>query len=248
MNSLMLINPKRKRTAPKKRRAAQKGAVMARKKRGRKRAVRRAAPAPAAPRRRRRRNPASPRKSGRRRAISRMSGAFGGLKFKEALRNLLPMEIGMFGAKMLSKRFGGGADQTDPESWTWRSYLQMAAGAVGTAWLAGMVKQGWSQKALEGGLALLAYEIIQNELIASSDWGKNWLGEDGGYQYDEIPAMMGSNGVLPLDEVHRAMPELSGSLEPVTRSLGDFTAQPGSLGGDRSPAYAAYRSAYNMGR
>lgn len=191
----------------------------------------------------RRKNPTS-----RRRAIvRRAAGALAGLNVKGAVKNAIPMSLGMFGSKLVAKRFGGGADQTDPDSWTWQNYLKMAGGALASGFLVNAIKKGWGQKALEGGISLLIYEVAQNELIQGNETAKSWLGED-------EPFIYGDDGrQIPLDDQYRMqldLPEYSrlpggmqGSLEPVSH-LGDMVAPPTRLGDTRSDLDRRYREMF----
>jgi len=167
-----------------------------------------------------------------------------------ALKESIPLSAGMFGAKFFAKRFGGGADQIDPESWTWRSYLQMAGGAFATGIVANMIKKGTGQKALAGGLSLLMYELVQNEFIQGNETAQGWFGDE----YQEEPFIMGDNGQrIPLDDSYRMqldLPEYAqlpegmlGSLEPIG-PLGDATASPTRLGSVRADLDANYRNMY----
>lgn len=191
------------------------------------------------------RNP-SPRRRTYKRAARRVSSTFRGLNFKGALKNIPYSLVGMFGAKFLAKKFGGGALETDPESWGWKEYLQGALGATATAFLAQTLKPGSGQKVLEGGLTLMAYEMVQNELIAGSEWasgqfGFNAYGELGGFGEDDDASYLpgdvetddsGKPYLLGQDYQWRELPEegVSGTLQPVG-PLG--TLEPvGPLGGD----------------
>ena len=163
-------------------------------------------------------NPA-PKRKYIRRAASRVRGTFAGLNVKGALMNTPYYVLGMLGSKWVAKRFGGGASQTDPESWTWRSYLQMGLGAVATAYVVNLARRGSGQKVLEGGLALMVYELVQNELVAGSEWASAQFGAD---DYSYMPGDVettpdGRTAMLGDDYQWRALPEanVSSSLEPV---------------------------------
>jgi hypothetical protein len=127
----------------------------------------------------------------------------------------------MFGSKWLAKRFGGGASETDPESWGWRQYLQGGLGAVAAAFVANMIKPGCGQKVLEGGVNLMVYEMLQNELIAGSEWAAGQFGEEDDY-YGYLPGDVeedetGRSYLLGQDSQWQELPEgsYSGSLQPV---------------------------------
>ena len=181
-----------------------------------------------APKRRRR---SAVRKTAKR-AAKRMTA---GLNFKTAIKNMIPIQIGMFSAKWLAKRFGDGASETDPASWGMWDYIKGAAGSGAAAMVINMIKPGWGQKVLEGGMNLMAYKAIQNELVAPNPWANEQFGEDEDYIPDEY-LMTGYSGAddewgyaqdgtpIPLDDRHRM---------PVA-GYGDELAPPGRLGGDNS--------------
>lgn len=233
MKRILLINPKKGTKKPSKKRAKKKGSSMARKKKAKKRS----------PARRRRRNPSTRRKA----IVRRASSTIAGLNPMSALKNAIPLTAGMLGSKFFAKRLGAGASELDPDSWTWRSYLQMAAGGFATGIVANMLKRGTGQKALEGALSLLAYELMQNELIAPSETMSGWLGED-----DE-PFIYGDDGEpIPLDDSYRMqldLPELpegmEGALEPPGRlGFGDAVGPAGRLGEIPGNLDARYRMMY----
>ena len=209
MKEILMINPVKRRKPPKAKPA--KGKKPMAKKR-RKRAARRAAPAAQKTTTRRRRsyrkNPA-PRRKGRARAAA--GRLIGGLNFKEALKTALPFGIGMFAAKFAAKRFGSTGSETDPASWTWRTYLQAGAGAAVAGIAVNMVRPGMGQKVFQGGLALVLYKLIQNELVTKNEKAVEYFGYNGMGQNDGLlldlngdPYMMGPAGEeMPLDESHR---------------------------------------------
>ena len=172
-------------------------------------------------------------------AISRARSTFLGLNFDRVIKDMPSIQLGMFAAKWAAKRFGDlHATETDPESWGWESYLKGALGAVAAGALAQNVKRGSGQKVLEGGLNLMAYKMVQNELVPRSSWASGQLGE--GYAPGEVveneagePYLLGDDGEwYPVDERHR-LPEqnLQADLEPPGR-LGDVLEPPGRLGDD----------------
>lgn len=170
-----------------------------------------------------------------RRAARSARSTLKGLNFKGALKNVIPFQFGMFASKWLAKRFGGGASETAPESWGWKEYLQGGLGAVAAGFVAQMVKPGTGQKVLEGGLNLMIYEMIQNELIAGSAWATGQFGADetsylpGDVEQDET----GRNYLLGEDYQWRALPEttMGETLQPVG-PLGETLEPVGPLGAD----------------
>lgn len=253
MKEILLINPgrkpgtkkrKRKRQAPKS--GAKKGVVkiMAR----RRRRIKRNEPNPNPRRRRvsRKRNPFAARaRTYGGRAVSRARGAFAGLDFKGAVKHAPYQLLGMFAAKWAAKRFGGdenAATETDPESWNYASYLKGGIGAAVGAILANMVRPGMGQKVLEGGVNLMLFKLVENELIPKSEWATTQFGEDEEQGQEEplifdeagTPYMLGEEGYIPVDERHRLPEEVMGStLEPVGPLGFGSTLEPvGPLGED----------------
>lgn len=197
-------------------------------------------------RKRVRKNPSNPSRG---RAItSRSTGALRGLNFREALNHLWMYQLGMFASKWAAKRGSEQfpATQTDPESWGYMSYIKGSLGSTLAAMLANMIKPGSGQKVLEGGINLMAYQLIQNELVTKSEFATGQLGQATGPQIvtdeDGTPALMQPDGTfLPLDESHRAqdMGDYGEELTPVTH-LGDALVRPSHLGTDDA-YYAAFR-------
>lgn len=251
MSEILLLNPRRKaskrktktktRQRPAKKRsvqrkpatkkvAAKKGSKMAGKKKA---AKKRAAPKrnPASRRRRRRRNPIG----------SRAKGAIGGLNVKTALKNIPISTIGMFAAKWAAKRFGTAATETDPTTWNYASYLKGSGGAAVAGFIANMVKPGWGQKVLEGGMSLMLYKLVQNEMIPNSTFWTAQLGQaDQPYREPGVietnsagePYILGEDYEWhPLEGVddYRFQPSYSDAL--VTPGpLGEALVEPGPLG------------------
>lgn len=170
-----------------------------------------------------------------RKAASRAGRSILGMNFKGALKNLPYYQVGMFGAKWLAKRFGGGASEIDPEIWTWKEYAKGGLGAVAAGWLANMVKPGSGQKVLEGGLNLIVYEMIQNELIAGNEWATGQFGEgEAAYLPGDVAQDdEGTSYLLGEDYQWRALPDesMTGTLTPVG-PLGETLQPVGPLGED----------------
>lgn len=202
----------------------------------------------AAPKRRIRRNPSRTRRAAR--AVSRRSrSAFGGLNFKSSLRNTPLMVVGMFASKWAAKRFGDAATETDPSTWNYASYLKGALGAAGAGFLANMVKPGSGQRVLDGGLALMAYKLVQNELVPKSTWATNQFGavrEPGTIEENDQgePFILGEDMQwYPMEgaDDYRMLPEAYGDelTEPGPLGFGDSLTEPGPLGagGDLTDIY-----------
>lgn len=181
----------------------------------------------------------NPRRRTARRAISRARTTFAGLNVKSALKDVPLTQVGMFATKWLAKRFGPDATETDPESWNWSSYLKGGLGAVIAGFLAQTIKPGAGQKVLAGGLNLVVYKLIQNELIAGNDWAENQFGqqdEQEGYQPGDVEDDANGNSyLLGEDRQWHALPQGVGSdaLQRVG-PLGalDPLSRPGPLGDD----------------
>jgi hypothetical protein len=211
--------------------AKTKGVTMA--KRKRRKAVTRRAP---------RRNPTRARRATR--AVKRrVVRSYGGLNFKQALNNIPLNTLGMFAAKWACKRFGQPATETDPNTWNYASYLKGAAGAATAGFIANMVKRGSGQRVLEGGLSLMLYKLVQNELIP----GTSFWSEQLGAADDRVPGTVEQNSAgepFILGEDYQWYPmtgaddaridnqSLYGSalVQPGALGFGDSLVEPGRLG------------------
>ncbi len=219
-----------------------------------------------------RRNPAvnaTPRRrTYRRRARRAASRIVSGLAFKAALKNAITLNIGMFAAKAAARRFGLDSSETNPESWTWRSYIQAGLGGAGAALLFNAVKPGKGQKVLEGALAFTLFKMLQNELVVKNETATKWFGADDeeqdpnllnldlegiGADDDEELVYVDDNGQeIPMSDEYR-MQGLGSVMLPVGRmggfgGFGDAIATPGPLGNDsRSQMMDAYRASYSRG-
>lgn len=204
-----------------------------------------------------RRNPSRARRTTRR--VTRRAGrAFAGLNFKSALMNIPMNTLGMFAAKWAAKRFGEPATETDPASWNYASYLKGALGAAGAGFVANMLRRGTGQRVLEGGMSLMLYKLIQNELIVNSPFWTGQLGAD--EEYERVPGTVEANSageyyVLGSDyqwrpiegaDDYRMEPELYGDLvEPGPLGFGDTLVEPGPLGlGASSEVDAMYSRSF----
>jgi hypothetical protein len=243
MKSILVVNPCGGRTTNK---TKTKGnTTMARRRRKSRKAF--TAIAKPARRGRRRRNPSA-------RVLARAAGgrarsAFGGLHFSEALRNVPLSVLGMFAAKWSAKTFGEGeredrANETDPETWDGMSYLKGSIGAFVAGFLGSMVRPKWGQKILEGGLSMMAFKVLQNELIPKSEWATRQFGASDeetaiAYGPDGVPYLLGQGYEMPVDERHR-LPEgyaMLGDQLEVPGRLGSELEPPGRLGDTWENAY-----------
>lgn len=253
---ILLLNGRRKRRTTKKRTSTKKRATRkrpARKRPAKKRTVRKTAAKrkpvarrvaaktkgattmakkkrKAAKRRAPRRNPSRARRA-RRAVARRASSSFAGLNFKQALKGIPLNTLGMFAAKWAAKRFGEAASETDPATWNYASYLKGAAGAAVAGFLANMVKRGSGQKVLEGGMSLMLYKLVQNELIAGNSFWSGQLGAAGA----RVPGTVEENSAgepYILGEDYQWYP-LSGADNDridAYEMYGDSLVQPGPLG------------------
>lgn len=228
MKEILLINPGNKKKPVK------KGKKMAKRKASKKRAK-------SNPRR------TSIRKTTRR-AASSIRKSFMGLNVGSALKDIPAFQAGMFAAKFAAKKFGDNrATETDPESWSWDSYLKGAFGAIAAGIIAQKIKPGSGQNVLRGGLNLMIFKLIENEWIPKSEFATAHFGQDDelpGYVLGEVyeneegtPYMLGEDGEwAPADDRHR-LPEdaeamMGGYDDDDDELLGDELQPPGRLGGN----------------
>lgn len=199
----------------------------------------------AAPSRRRRRHNPSRARTIARRVGGRARGAFAGLNFKGALKEV-PLELlGMFAAKWAAKRFGLSATEADPASWNAASYMKGALGSVGAAILMNMVKPGSGHTVLRGGLALMAYKLVENKFISQSPFWSGQLGADEPMMGAErVPGVIEMNGLgepfilgedyqwKPLNGVDDYRAISDGYGYGADYVMGDALVRPGPLGFD----------------
>ena len=217
MQEILVINPRR----------VKKG-VRKMAKRKRRKAIRRKRTTNPAPKRRyartyrrkRRRNPST----------SRAGKLFSGLNFKQAIADQVPIQIGMFGAKWMEKRFGPAASDLDPASWNAFSYIKGALGGTILAVAINALKRGYGQKVLTGALAQVTNRLVRNELIQKSEWAQAQFGQDDEeYLYvdtDAAPYAASISGMMPVDERHR----LSDASMMTPSALGDALEPVGAMG------------------
>jgi hypothetical protein len=208
------------------------------------------------PRRRRkpRKNPTR-----RQRVYARVRSGIGGVNYRTALKNVPINVVGMFIAKWFAKRGSPAALEADPSTWNGMTYLKGAGGTALGAYIANMIRPGWGQKILEGGLGLLMYKAVQNHLIPKSSTA---MGQLGAYQPGDVevnsagePFILGADGQswIPMNEGDTGVPEMAGigqdedwtmmdALETPGR-LGDYAEPPGRLGFGVPATAAAYSRA-----
>ena len=161
-----------------------------------------------------------------------------GLSIRTALKDQVPIQIGMLASQWAAKRFGPEASELDPATWGVSSYVKGAAGAFAAGMIANLIRPGLGQKVLTGGLAHITHKLVRNKLVESNPTLIAQFGEDeeGIYVDDDGTPYAASGGeYLPLDEEHRMLPSGSvmgdsiveasplGQLEPVGPLGDDFT-------------------------
>jgi hypothetical protein len=251
MAQILYVNPKKKKA--KKRPAAKKKKTSTRAKptkKGVKKAPKKGAKKMASKKGKKpgpkpKRNPAKKRGGARKAAKTIAKRSITGLNFKSAAKNMLPTQLGMFCAKWGAKKFpgfGGDAEEGNPDSWGYQSFIKGALGATVGAMVINAIRPSYGQKVLEGGLNLMMYELFQMKLISRSEWASGQFGEEEDYipdEYlltgsDDYPQVMGEDGNwYPANEVHRLPETTIGQAELVRPgALGDNLQPPGALGGD----------------
>jgi hypothetical protein len=148
----------------------------------------------------------------------------------------------MFIAKWFAKRGSPAALEADPSTWNGMTYLKGAGGTAIGAYLANMVRPGWGQKVLEGGLGLLMYKAVQNHLIPKSSFAMGQLGAS--YQPGDVevnaqgePFILGADGQswIPMSEGDAGIPELAGYGQNEDWTMMDALEEPGPLGDYAEP-------------
>lgn len=202
--------------------------------------------------RRRVSNP-SRRRTVRRRAAGLLGSS--GRKILDALKGAPLGTLGMLASKWAAKLGSPDALENDPATWDYSTYLKGAGGAVGAGLLVGSWKPSLGQKVMEGGFALMLYELMQHELFPKSQWltdqfgaeEADWtaLGEvsqpmyqpgDVEYNSEGQPYLLGDdNQWYPVEGLGE---DVYNRLEP-PGPLGDALEVPGKLGfGQVERAYA----------
>lgn len=229
MREILAINPRRKKPAKKSRK--KRISAMPKKRK--------------AKRRKARKNPSS-KISRVRRAGSKLTS---GLNIRAALKDQIPIQIGMLASKWAEKRFGPEASDLDPTSWNWASYAKGGLGAFVAAMIANMVKPGMGQKVLTGGLSQVVNRLVRNELIEKSPFAIAQLGQSEPIVVDEdgTPYISDDGQYIPIDEGYRQEP---------MGYIGDSLVSPGPLGslepvgplgmGEGTGDFSRYMEAYRQ--
>ena len=260
-SQILVINPRRKNKTTKKRRTNKKrvaskkrtkkparrkltarrktGGLMAKKrKRSTRKPVARRNPS-------RRRSPARKNPSRKRAAARRASSAFRNILTTKNVIDAAKQTGGMLAAQFCAKKFasGGGANDAD---WTWQNYAMAGVGAVGSGLVADMIKPGSGKEFFKGGLGLIMYKLVTNELAQRSEFINNqfganedievFLGQDGQY-YSPGDQYLGDDGeVYLMGPGGKWVQQYSnaGYLTPES-DLGDTLVPPGPLGSELAP-------------
>ena len=172
----------------------------------------------------------------RRRAYTRNPSAAGilsGTSIPSAARSMLPMTAGALIAKVAQKRFGDKTSESG--NWTWKDYV---AGAIGT--LAGSLAArhllrstaATQQKVLEGGLLILTFKLITQEIVPMSATAEEWLGNDGQTYSpgDVYQTADGASYLLGADGMWKYLPANTAAQFEQGGFVGSDVVAPGRLG------------------
>lgn len=150
---------------------------------------------------------------------------------------------GMLACQFFAKKFAGGGGANDPD-WSWQNYAWGLGGTFAAGFAADMIKRGSGKQFVQGGLALLMYKLIVNELSAKSNFIATYFGADamdrGGYvigtdgnAYTAGDSYLGADGEVYLlgnDGLWR--PTSENYRDPAMLGMGDALAPVGPLGYD----------------
>lgn len=184
-----------------------------------------------------------PKRTRARRAAAAVGRGLGALGIGAALRSMLPMVAGALAAKLGQKKFGSGKDEDAGGGWEWKDYLIGGLGALAASMLSRHVMRSnpaTAQKVLEGGLLILAFKLVTQEIVPMSDTAKGWLGDNAqaapGYEVGDLAeGADGQTYVLgsdwrwrPVDAGNR----LLGAADDDDFTISDALVSPGRLGAD----------------
>lgn len=190
---------------------------------------------------RKRRNPTTTRRS---------TGFLGPVE--GAVKKTIPALGGAMAAKLIQRRWGGGSSET--QNWDWKDYLFAALGTLGAALGSKFLfrsTKATQEQIMAGGLTLIGFKLITNEIAPMSATLETWLGEDGN-MYNEGDRYMtesgesyvlGQNGEWLPEGIYPRMtgdvvqsPSRLGAVDtrppypPQKQAMGDIVEAPGSLG------------------
>jgi hypothetical protein len=272
---ILVINPRRKKPARRRKkvtsrkRATKKLSARSKRRTARKPVRRRKARTTgglkmAVKRRKRRKSPTrrAVRRSVSRRVVRRNPSTrarAGARRAKGALQNLLTVKTvidsakatgGMLSAQFFAKKFGGtGLNDSDAN---WKDYAWGSVGALGAGLASEMIKKGSGKEFFKGGMSLIMYKMVVNELSQKSEFVDQYFGEDNldvflgtdGQTYspgdsylgdDGEVYLMGANGQwqssYPSSDYYGPETSLGSGLTP-PGSLGESVAMPTSFGED----------------
>lgn len=121
--------------------------------------------------------------------------ALGGLNLPKASLEATKAAGGMLIAQFFAKKFakGGGANN---ENWNVKNYAFAALGALAAGLAGNMIKKGSGQEMFKGGLALVMYKIVTNEIAPQNKWLESQLG-----QFDEMNPAYQAASYLPAGDL-----------------------------------------------
>lgn len=195
---LVVSNPakKKKKKETKKKTTKKKSASTGSKKPAKKKETKKMAEQKKKKRKSRKKNPVGKRT--RRRAKQ----TFLGMDFGKTFSNLAPHLAGMLAANVLAKKFPGLEGGTDRMDWTPGNYLGAGLGAILAGALAENIRRGWGQKVFQGGMDLVFYKLLINEIAYKNPTLESWFGQDEPIHPDYLGDGYGDFGELaPPDEL-----------------------------------------------
>ena len=205
-------------------------------------------------------NPGNPSKGVKhyaKRAAHHARGFFGSLGLGGAAKTTAHGMIGIAAGLLLRKKFG--KSMSAQGQWQWQDFLMAGVGALGAATIARHVfraSEQTSKNILTGGLMLIAYRVLTDQIVTRSDTLANWIGEEGEGAWQGVGAgdqvlpgdvmlgadntpefVMGSDGQWrPIDDSHRMLPENAAGMDGLVSpgALGDVDGlvSPGALGAE----------------
>lgn len=113
------------------------------------------------------------------RAYAGARGLLAGISAGEAIKFTGQAMMGIAAANLIRKKFGAVGDQRD--NWEWRDYLMAGLGSLGASFVAKYLfraSPATSRNILMGGLVLIGYRLLQDEIVPQSDTLRNWIGEE----------------------------------------------------------------------
>ena len=209
MKEILLINPRPKKKRSTKRKTASKRKTPARGPGGRflKKTTTRAKKAPARKKTKvakttiKAKGKPMAKKRGKKKSYKRNPSSrsvagrmLGGLNLPKATVDATKAAGGMLIAQFFAKKFAGGGGANNPD-WTVKNYAFAALGALAAGLAGNMIKKGSGQEMFKGGLSLVLYKIVTNEIAPQNKWLESQLG-----QFDQLNPAYSAAGYLPAYE------------------------------------------------